>query len=209
MSMLGGFTPNLLYMVSRAAGKNILALSIIVIMLVLRNTITFLRNHGFVKYLPLDNNIYIHKIVGCLIFFLGMIHSACHFTNFAVNIQPDPVKYLQLTYKYWVKHFGEGNVFNQYHFPPGCDFAADPEDCPEESLSIPDGVHQDVIYNGGNFTCQVGLFGSYSSLPPYLLYARIKNTVFKWSLRCDIKALAQLSAQSGILADFERGRMTC
>ena len=153
----------------------------------------------------LDNNIYIHKIVGCLIFFLGMIHSACHFTNFAVNIQPDPVKYLQLTYKYWVKHFGEGNVFNQYHFPPGCDFAADPEDCPEESLSIPDGVHQDVIYNGGNFTCQVGLFGSYSSLPPYLLYARIKNTVFKWPLRCDIKALAQLSAKSAILADFEGG----
>merc|ERR1719474_1416349 len=160
MSMLSGFTPNLLYMVSRAAGKNILALSIIVIMLVLRNTITFLRNHGGVKYLPLDNNIYIHKIVGCLIFFFGMIHSACHFTNFALNIQPDPVKYLQLTYKYWVKHFGKGNVFNQYHFPPGCGFAADPQDCPEESLSIPDGVYQGTIYNEGNFTCQVCSWGS-------------------------------------------------
>ena len=72
MTMLSGFTPNVLYMFSRAAGKNILALSIIVIILVLRNTITFLRNNGFGKYLPLDNNIYLHKIVGTLIFFLGM-----------------------------------------------------------------------------------------------------------------------------------------
>ena len=85
MSMLSGFTPNLFYMVSRAAGKNILFLSIIIIMFVLRNSITFLRNKGLGRYLPLDNNIYLHKIIGVLIFILGMIHSLCHFSNFAIQ----------------------------------------------------------------------------------------------------------------------------
>ena len=69
--MLNGFTPNIYNMIARASGKNVLALSVIVIILVLRKTITILRNLGFVKYLPLDNNIYLHKIVGCLIFVLG------------------------------------------------------------------------------------------------------------------------------------------
>ena len=135
MSMLGGFTPNLLYMTSRAAGKNILALSIIVIMFVLRNSITFLRNQGWGKILPLDHNIYLHKIVGCLIFALGMLHSACHFANFALNIQPDPVKYLQLTYTYWEAHYG-GAVFSldntsvvslQYSPPPHCRIELQPK----------------------------------------------------------------------------------
>ena len=165
MSMLGGFTPNLLYMTSRAAGKNILALSIIVIMFVLRNSITFLRNKGWGKILPLDNNIYLHKIVGCLIFVLGMLHSACHFANFAINIQPDPVKYLQLTYSYWEAHYG-GAVFRldnssvvslQYSPPPHCRILALDQTaaCPPAALAIPPGVHPHVLFNGGNLTCEV------------------------------------------------------
>ena len=157
MSMLSGFTPNLFYMVSRAAGKNILFLSIIIIVFVLRNSITFLRNKGLGRYLPLDNNIYLHKIIGVLIFILGMIHSLCHFSNFAINIQPDPVKYLQMTYKYWEDHWGKGNVFSQYHPPDHCHIETeDMAKCNPDSMIVPDGVHSDIMYNNGNFThCEV------------------------------------------------------
>lgn len=159
MSMLSGFTPNLFYMVSRAAGKNILFLSIIIIMFVLRNSITFLRNKGLGRYLPLDNNIYLHKIIGVLIFILGMIHSLCHFSNFAINIQPDPVKYLQMTYKYWEDHWGKDNVFSQYHPPDHCYILSGPENitkCNQDSLTVPDGVHSDIMFNNGNLThCEV------------------------------------------------------
>ena len=159
MSMLSGFTPNLFYMVSRAAGKNILFLSIIIIMFVLRHSITFLRNKGLGRYLPLDNNIYIHKIIGVLIFVLGMIHSLCHFSNFAVNIQPDPVKYLQMTYSYWEAHWGKDNVFNQYHPPDHCQILSGLENmtkCDPDSLIVPEGVHGDIMFNNGNFThCEV------------------------------------------------------
>ena len=159
MSMLSGFTPNLFYMVSRAAGKNILFLSIIIIVFVLRHSITFLRNKGLGRYLPLDNNIYIHKIIGVLIFVLGMIHSLCHFSNFAVNIQPDPVKYLQMTYSYWEAHWGKDNVFNQYHPPDHCQILSGLENmtkCDPDSLIVPEGVHGDIMFNNGNFThCEV------------------------------------------------------
>ena len=159
MSMLSGFTPNLFYMVSRAAGKNILFLSIIIIVFVLRHSITFLRNKGLGRYLPLDNNIYIHKIIGVLIFLLGMIHSLCHFSNFAVNIQPDPVKYLQMTYSYWEAHWGKDNVFNQYHPPDHCQILSGLENmtkCDPDSLIVPEGVHGDIMFNNGNFThCEV------------------------------------------------------
>ena len=46
MPMLSGFTPNLLYMFSRAAGKNILVLSVLIIVFVLRLAITWLRNRA-------------------------------------------------------------------------------------------------------------------------------------------------------------------
>ena len=46
MPMLSGFTPNLLYMFSRAAGKNILVLSLLIIVFVLRLAITWLRNRA-------------------------------------------------------------------------------------------------------------------------------------------------------------------
>ena len=157
MSMLTGFTPNLFYMFSRAAGKNILALSIIIIICVLRNTITFLRNCGLGQILPLDHHIYLHKVVGCLIFFFTVIHSICHFINFAVNIQPEPVKYLQLTYQYWEDHFGSDNVFNQYNLPPGCHLAdfTETSNCSSDALTVPDSVDDDVVFNDGNLTCQL------------------------------------------------------
>ena len=153
MTMVDGSTPNLFYMLSRSAGKNILALSVIVIMLVLRNTITLLRNLGVGRFLPLDNNIYLHKVVGVLIFVLGMVHSLCHLLNFAINIQPDPVKYLLMTYKYWQIHFGD--PLKVYHAPESCFFVT--ENDTSFNCSKPAGlsVGQNISYPGP-WLCQVG-----------------------------------------------------
>merc|ERR1719250_440142 len=93
-SMLSGFTPNPFYLLSRANGKTLLFNSILVLLLVLRNTITLLRKFGLGSILPLDNNIYLHKLVGVMIFIQALIHTIMHLCNFAINVQPDPVKFV-------------------------------------------------------------------------------------------------------------------
>ena len=67
--MLNGFTPNVPYMLSRATGKNVLYLSILAIMLVLRKTITLLSEIEF-QFRKIT-------LVGTLIFVLGSIHTIC------------------------------------------------------------------------------------------------------------------------------------
>jgi hypothetical protein len=70
----------------------------------------------FSKILPLEHNIYLHKVVGITIFFLSVIHTLCHLCNLGVNIQPNPVKFLQLTNRYWPEE-----IFNQYDYKTiGC-----------------------------------------------------------------------------------------
>ena len=168
MTTLSGFTPNLFYMFSRATGKNILALSVIVIMLVLRHTITLLRNLGLGRFLPLDNNLYLHKLVGTLIFVLGLIHSLCHFLNFGLNIQPAPLQYLLMTFKYWEVHFGgREEALAAYQSPPGCQRLNETEpDCRR-----PDGLDLDVAY-GGVWLCEVCGEGEAWSLLDWLLSRR-------------------------------------
>ena len=101
-SMLNGTTPNPFYLLSRACGRVLHFNTCLVLALVLRNTITILRRFGLATILPLDHNIYLHKLVGFLIFFQSLLHTCCHLTNFAVNVQPNPVKFVQLTYRYFL-----------------------------------------------------------------------------------------------------------
>merc|ERR1719341_636424 len=68
-SMLNGLTPNPFYLLSRACGRVLHFNTCLVLALVLRNTITILRRFGLATILPLDHNIYLHKLVGFLIFF--------------------------------------------------------------------------------------------------------------------------------------------
>ena len=56
--------------------------SVLIFVLVLRYTITKLRNMGCAAFLPLDHNIYIHKVVGITIFVYAWIHSIMHVLNF-------------------------------------------------------------------------------------------------------------------------------
>ena len=61
-SMLSGTTPNPFYMLSRANGRTLLFNSTIILVLVLRYTVTKLRELGLSNFLPLDHNIYLHKV---------------------------------------------------------------------------------------------------------------------------------------------------
>ena len=155
--MLSGFTPNIFYVLSRACGRTLLFNSVLVLVLVLRTSITHLRQLGLSSFLPLDNNIYFHKIVGVLIFLQSLLHSTMHLANTATNIQPNPVKFLQLTYRYWQHHYHQ-DVLSLYRVPPGCiivDYSSpDSVHCVHGSLDIPSGVNLDVVYNNGSFLCQ-------------------------------------------------------
>ena len=52
-----------------------------VLILVLRYTITKLRDLGFSVILPLDHNIYLHKVAGLTIFIFAWIHTLSHLIN--------------------------------------------------------------------------------------------------------------------------------
>ena len=141
-SMLNGF-PNIFYLISRACGRALIVNSVLILVLVLRNVVTFLRRLGLGAILPLDHNIYVHKIVGTIIFFQAAAHSVAHLSNFAINIQPNPVKFVQMNYYYWTEHYGkdfiEAHLSGEvYALPEGCllvdktDVRA--ENCPENSF---------------------------------------------------------------------------
>ena len=68
----------------------------IILVLVLRYSITKLRELGLSNILPLDHNIYLHKVVGYLIFFQSLFHTVMHLLNFWINVQPDPYVLLLL-----------------------------------------------------------------------------------------------------------------
>ena len=168
MTMASGF-PDLFTLVARASGKNLVALSVIVILLVLRNSITFLRAWGLGRYLPLDNNIYLHKVVGVLIFLLGMVHSLCHLLNFAINIQPDPLHYLLINYRYTR---GAVPAYNQ---PPGCvriiELDHERNNQTEPACSRPDWVDPAIAYDGA-WECEVCEAGQAWTYVQWLLTIR-------------------------------------
>ena len=156
--MLNGLTPNPFYVLSRACGRVLLFNSVLVLLLVLRNSITILRKLGLAAYLTLDHNIYLHKMVGIMIFLQAMLHFIMHLCNFAINIQPDPVKFLQLNYKYWEDYYGVDTPLTLYSAPEGCTIveseSPNSQHCLPGSLDFPSGVNPNCLYNNGDFVCQ-------------------------------------------------------
>ena len=155
---LSGLTPNPFYLLSRACGRVLMFNTVLVLALVLRNTITILRRFGLASLLPLDHNIYLHKLVGIMIFLQGVLHSCMHLSNFYINIQPNPIKFFQLTYKYWTECYGDGLILDMYRPPPGC-FIVSRQNlsssfCPPGSFDIPLGLSPELLYNNGSFLCQ-------------------------------------------------------
>lgn len=56
-----------------------------ILILMLRQCITFLRTHGFNSVLPLDHHIYLHKMSGVLIGVCSVVHTMMHLLNFGTR----------------------------------------------------------------------------------------------------------------------------
>lgn len=54
-----------------------------ILVLMLRQSITFLRTRGFGTFLPLDQHIYLHKMTGMVVAFFSIIHTLAHLLNFS------------------------------------------------------------------------------------------------------------------------------
>ena len=169
--MLSGFVPNPFYMISRGLGRTLLFNTCLVLVLVLRYSITLLRQLGLAKYLPLDHNIYFHKMVGTIIFLQGMIHSLMHLLNFGVNIQPDPIKFIQLSWTYWYDY--SHYPLDLYNIPDGCQLVSiDQEEsklCQPGSSEMPERINNEVSRN--ITVCQACITGK-----PYAYYEWILTT---------------------------------
>merc|ERR1719242_2642280 len=142
-AMLDGYTPNVFYMISRACGRAILFNTVVSLVFVLRYLMTFLRNMGLAHKLPLDHSIYFHKVVGWLIFSQAWLHTIAHLINFGLNVQPNPVKFLQLTSPYWKEYVANWTMMG-YKVPPGCDIVPREskltEFCEWDALHVPEGL---------------------------------------------------------------------
>lgn len=54
-----------------------------VLVLMLRQTLTFLRSRGCTAFLPIDHHIYLHKLTGVLIAVYSLVHTIMHLVNFS------------------------------------------------------------------------------------------------------------------------------
>lgn len=55
-----------------------------ILVLMLRHSITKLREFGLNWLLPLDRHIYFHKVIGRLIFVYSLVHTICHLGNISM-----------------------------------------------------------------------------------------------------------------------------
>ncbi|PSN47090.1 hypothetical protein C0J52_23521 [Blattella germanica] len=76
--------------VARACGQCLNFNCMFILVLMLRQCITFLRTHGFSMFLPLDQHIYFHKLTGVFIFGLSVLHTIMHLSNFSLVVVNDP-----------------------------------------------------------------------------------------------------------------------
>ena len=145
--MLNGLNPNFFYIISRGTARTILFNTFLVLVLVLRYTITFLRKIGMANYLPLDYNIYFHKVVGTIICFQGFVHGLMHLLNFKINIQPNPVKFIYMSWGYWIEL--NSYPLHLYKLPKGCYLTSIDEEesvlCEPESFQMPDSIANNGI----------------------------------------------------------------
>ncbi|CAG0920188.1 unnamed protein product, partial [Notodromas monacha] len=94
-------TSNGFIIVARICGQCLNFNSTFILVLMLRHTLTFLRNHGLASVLPLDQHIYLHKVCGWLILSFALVHTVAHLANIAYFFMPVLDK-LDLTYAEWL-----------------------------------------------------------------------------------------------------------
>ncbi|KAG5871550.1 hypothetical protein JTB14_011317 [Gonioctena quinquepunctata] len=74
---------------ARACGQCLNFNCVFIMVLMLRQCITFLRTRGFTSILPLDQHIYFHKLTGMFIFGYGLFHTIMHVCNFSIVVVND------------------------------------------------------------------------------------------------------------------------
>ncbi|KAK9869219.1 hypothetical protein WA026_002969 [Henosepilachna vigintioctopunctata] len=88
---------------ARACGQCLNFDCMFILVLMLRQCITFLRTRGFSSILPLDQHIYFHKVTGILIFALSFLHTIMHVCNFTIVVVNDPIiNYNNYTTSEWL-----------------------------------------------------------------------------------------------------------
>ncbi|XP_076647096.1 NADPH oxidase [Halictus rubicundus] len=109
-------------MVARACGQCLNFNCSFILVLMLRQCITFLRTHGFNSVLPLDQHIYLHKITGVLISAFSLLHTLMHLLNFgSVVVNDAELNYKNYTLNEWLFTSRPGlfGLINGYANPTG------------------------------------------------------------------------------------------
>lgn len=74
---------NIFVIFARACGQCLNFNCAWVLVLMLRQTLTFLRTRGWTAFLPIDHHIYLHKLTGGLIAAYSLVHTIMHLVNFS------------------------------------------------------------------------------------------------------------------------------
>lgn len=82
---------NICVIIARACGQCLNFNCAWVLVLMLRQCITFLRTRGFTAVVPLDHHIYLHKLTGVTISVFSIVHTIAHLINFTFKVVNDPV----------------------------------------------------------------------------------------------------------------------
>lgn len=69
-----------------------------IVVVMLRQCLTFLRSRGASSFLPIDQNIKFHKMTGQLIFFFGLLHTIMHLINICKFKAFDKVALLKIRF---------------------------------------------------------------------------------------------------------------
>ena len=83
---------------ARSSGQCLNFFSSIVVLLVCRRSISLLRARGFGRYLPLDDHVYFHKMIGLFIVFHSLLHTLGHLFNFLLVSQDPKLNTQNFTY---------------------------------------------------------------------------------------------------------------
>lgn len=80
--------------IARASAIAIYWQSGLIIVLILRKSISYVRSFGLARYFPLDHYVYFHKVTGWSIAFFSLVHTLAHLYNFAKLTNITTISYI-------------------------------------------------------------------------------------------------------------------
>ena len=81
------------------------------------------------------------------------MHTMMHLINFGINVQPDPLKFVQLN-----RHYPSFEMLLQeggYHPPKGCEITNDTSQCPDMEMAMAEDPATNFTLCQGPFTYDV------------------------------------------------------